>query len=129
MTVTVSGNHGRGFKGDAAGGVGMVSDPVGLGWAAISASAISDKWVVQLSSIIMSQLAQGVFFQSEVAATVEFTLCNPSMATSLDPAENNQTKWGNSLTLSPSTIVKAPVLFTACRITFGAPGTVYIGAR
>ncbi len=129
MSVTVIGNHGRGFVGRGITGVGGQNLPVGVGWCAVIGSQAGDKEVVQLSSILNGNLQQGIFFQSEAGATIEFTLCNPGMADSTDPAEAAATLWANSLAVPASTIVKAPVLFTACRITFNAPGAVYIGAR
>ena len=126
--INVSGNHGLAFMTKAPGGVGAVNLPVSMGWVSVSASKAGDSHVVQLSSIVASQIAQGVFFQAENSATVEFTLANPAIAADSDPLNSALAPWNNSLTVT-STIVKAPVLFTACKITFAAPGTVYIGVR
>ena len=129
MSVTVNGNHSKAFLGTASSGNGTQNVPQGMGWVAVTASTIGDTHVVQLSSLVMSDITQGIYFQSEAAASVQFTLANSALATSRDPAINASTVWGNTTPLTAATIVKAPVLFTCVKITFTAPGTVYIGVR
>ena len=129
MTITVNGNHSKAYLGNASSGNGIQNLPMGMGWVAITANTAADTYVVPISSILMSTINQGIFFQSETGATVEFTLCNTALATNPDPATNGSVVWGNSTTIPANTIVPAPVLFTACKITFTAPGTVYLGVR
>lgn len=129
MAITIIGNHSRGFKSSGPGGVGAHNVPAGLGWCSVSASAASDTAVLGLASLVRGDINQGIFFQSDVAATVEFTLSNPAVALSPDPAVNGSARWGNSTALAADVIKQAPIsAFTACRITFSAAGTVCIGS-
>lgn len=129
MTVTVLGNHSKGYLSESAGGNGIQNVPAGMGWVAVTGSAAGDKAVVQLTTILTGEINQGVFFQSETGASVDFTLFNPGAATSPDPLVAAAVAWGSVLALPAGQIVKAPVLFTCLRLTFTAPGTVYIGVR
>lgn len=129
MTVNAIGNHSRGYIGKGIGGNGIQNVPVGMGWASAAASEANDVWYVQLSTIVTGDINQGIFFQSEAGATVEFTLCNPGMATNDDPTVQASVLWGNSLTVPVDTITEAPVLFTVAKVTFTAPGTVYVVVR
>lgn len=129
MSITVLGNHSKAFLGRGMDGNGIQNIPQGMGWVAVSASEAGDTHVVQLSSIIASNINQGIFFQSEAGASVQFTLANPGMATDPDPLVQASVPWGNSTPIPVNTITKAPVIFSACKITFTAPGTVYIGVR
>ncbi len=129
MSVTTLGNHSKGFLSDSANGNGIQNVPVGMGWVAATASAAGDEAVIQLTTILASQINQGIFFQSEAGAAVDFTLFNPGMAASPDPLVKASVIWGSNTALPAGQIVKAPVLFTCCRIKFTAPGTVYVGVR
>jgi hypothetical protein len=129
MTVKVSGNYHKGYLGKGSGGNGTQNVSVGIGWQAITASQAGDVFYMQLTGAFLSNINQGIFFQSEVAATLEFTLCNPGLATSNDPTLQQSVLWANSTPLPANVITKAPVIFTVCKITFSAPGTVYSGVR
>jgi hypothetical protein len=130
MSVKYVGNHSKGYLGKGSDGNGIQNVTVnGMGWLAVTASVANDVAYVPLNNIIASNIDQGIFFQSEVGATVQFSLANPALAASKDPADNAGAPWGNQITLVANTIQVAPVLFTVCKITFSAPGTVYIGVR
>ncbi len=128
MTVTTLGNHSKGFLSESANGNGIQNVPVGMGWIAATASEAGDEVVIQLTSLLAGQLQQGIYFQAEAAATVAYTLFNPGLAASPDPLDQASVVWTADVAIAPG-ITKAPVLFTCMRITFGAPGTVYVGAR
>lgn len=130
MSISIVGNHSKGFLGNGVGGNGVQNIPAaGMGWVAATGSAANDTCVIALSDILASNINQGIFFQSEAAASVQFTLCSPALAKNKDPNNQASVLWGNALSLTADVITKAPVLFTACKITFTAPGTVYIGVR
>ncbi len=131
MSVTVLGNHSKASMGHGVNGNGVVNNvPAGLGWLSVTGSDAGDEHVVQLGNLMAGELNLGVFFQSEAGASVEFTLFNPAMATDPDPEVNASVLWGNTLAVpAGGAIVQAPLVFTCCKITFTAPGTVYIGVR
>lgn len=132
MTVQSLGNHSKGFLGHKGiGGHGIANKPQGIGWDTLVASEASDVYVVQLGSLVIGDINQGVFFQSEAGATVEFTLCNSELATNLDPQVQASVLWGNSLTVPAGGAIVSPgvLVFTCAKITFTAPGAVYLGAR
>ena len=130
MSITVIGNHSRGYLGHGIRGNGVQNVPVGIGWCSITASEAGETHVFQLGSVLIGDLNQGSFFQSENGASAQFTLCNPGMSTSLDPNENGSTLWGNTLAIpAGGQIIKSDLVYTACKITFTAPGTVYVGTR
>jgi hypothetical protein len=132
MTVNVNGNHGSNFLGGTGGnGIGQ-NLPVGIGWVAASGNTAGDIVVVDISSILISNLSQGIYFQSDNGATVKFSLMNPAIAKNPDPQIQAIAAplFVNSTALTAGgPIVKAPVVFTVCQITFTTPGTVFIGAR
>jgi hypothetical protein len=132
MTVKSLGNHSKGYLGHGIGGHGIANNKQGLGWDCLVASAAGDVEYVELSSLVIGDINQGVFFQSEAGATIDFTLCNSALATDRDPQAQASVLWGNTLTV-PNTkqIVTSPglILFTVLRITFTQPGAVYIGVR
>ena len=132
MTAKSLGNHSKGYLGHGIGGHGIANKQQGLGWDSIVASEIGDVYYVELASLVIGDINQGVFFQSDGGATVDFTLCNSELATNRDPQIQTSVLWNNSLTVpSGGAIVTTPTLlmFTALRITFTAPGVVYIGVR
>jgi hypothetical protein len=129
MSVTVNGNHSKGYLGRGSTGNGVQNVVQGIGWQAATASEAGDVAYLSLTGAFLSDINQGIFFQAESSATIEFTLCNSGLAASIDPTVQASVLWGNSLSLPANTITKAPVLFTVCKITFGAPGTVYMGVR
>jgi hypothetical protein len=129
MVARSLGNHAPGFKGRQMSGIGTAAKPMGLGWDSFVATDSGDQLVIQLSSIVIGDINFGVFFQASSAITVEFTLSNVATATDPDPAANAATIWGNSLSVPAGQITQAPVLFTACRITFTGPCEGYIGVR
>lgn len=130
MSITLSGNHSRGYLGKGSRGQGSQNVTVGIGWLMATASEAGDVAYFQLGDLLANNnLTQGVFFQSEAGATIDFTLCNPGLAMSPDPDDQASVLWTNSLTVPTGTITPADLVFTCARITFTAPGTVYVGAR
>lgn len=130
MAVTLIGNHSRGYMGHGFSGNGAQNVPVAMGWLSVVASEVNDVAYVQLSGIVTGDINQGVHFQSEVAATVEYTLCNPAVATNTDPAVQANVMWSNLQNVAADTVVQADVgVFTVAKIKFSAPGTFYIAVR
>lgn len=131
MTVTVLGNHSIGYLGrDNVGGHGINNNKMqGLGWVCVVGSEAGDETVVRLQDLAIGDINVGVFFQSEAGAEIEFTLVNSAQATNMDPQVQAAVLWGNTLTVPVGTITPADLLFTCCKVTFTAPGAVYIGVR
>lgn len=132
MTVTVIGNRSLGYLGhDNVGGNGINNNKMqGLGWVSLTGSAAGDEIVVRLQDLAIGDINVGVFFQSEAGASVDFTLVNSELATNMDPLIQVGALWGSTLAVpAGGTITPSEVLFTCCRVTFTAPGTVYIGVR
>lgn len=131
MAVKVLGNHSVGYLGHRnIGGHGVNNNKQqGIGWDCFVASEAGDVYVVNISDLIMEGINYGVFFQSEAGCTVDFTLCNSSLAENLDPEVQTSVLWSNTLTVPANTITPGDVLFTCLKITFTAPGAVYVGMR
>lgn len=131
MTVKSLGNHSKGYLGHGIGGHGIANKQQGLGWDTLVASAANDEAVVQIGSLVIGDINQGFFFQSDNGATATFTLCNSELASDLDPAVQTSVLWANSLTIPAGGAIVTPgvLIFTCVKIKFAAPGTVYIGAR
>lgn len=129
MTVKSLGNHSKGFLGHGIGGHGIANVPVGMGWDTLVASEASDVYYLQLSSVVTGDINRGIFFQGEVPVSIDFTLCNPALAADKDPAIQASVLWANTLAVPANTITPTDVLFTVCRITFSAPGALYVGVR
>jgi hypothetical protein len=125
----VVGNHRRGYLGHGTNGVGGQVVPVQLGWLAVTGK-VGDTAFIQLSSIVTGDINMGVFFQSEAGVTVDYTLCNPGIACSPQPADQQSTMWNGAQVIPANDITPAKFnVFTAMRITFTSPGTVYVGVR
>jgi|SRR5471030_1278467 len=129
MAVKSVGNRAKGYLGHSPSGIGSANVPVGIGWSGWGADASGDVKIVQLSALIFNDLHFGIFFQSSVPITVEFTLSNPGMAMDPDPNVQGSVLWGNSLSVPAGEITKADVLFTCCKITWSAAGEAYMGVR
>ena len=130
MTVNVQGNSSKGNLGIAPTGQGVSANyPTGMGWLCVMSNQANDVTYQALEGLLISQLAHGIFAQSSVAASLQFTLCNPAEALSLDPNLQAGVLWSPATTLVPGVITNLPVLFTAVKITFPAAGQVYFGVR
>lgn len=131
MTVTVIGNRSVGYLGpNNVGGNGINNSKMqGLGWVALVGSAAGDETIVALEDLAIGDINVGIYFQSEAGAEVEFTLANSSHAKNADPLVQASVPWGNALTVPANTITPADLLFTCCKVTFTAPGAVYVGVR
>ena len=130
MSVNALGNSSKAGLGTAATGQGVNANyPTGMGWLAVISNAAGDVTYQALEGLLISQLAHGIFAQGSVAATLQFTLCNPAEALSLDPNVQSGVLWSPATTLVPNAITNLPVLFTAVKITFPTPGVVYFGVR
>lgn len=131
MAVKVLGNRSVGYLGHHnIGGHGINNNKQqGLGWTCIVASEAGDEYVVNLSDLTIGDVNFGIFFQSEAGCSIDFTLCNSSLAEDLDPQVQPSVLWSNTLAVPANTIVPGVVLFTCCKITFTAPGALYIGIR
>lgn len=124
----IIGNHRRGYMGHGLNGVGTEQVPVEQGWAAVTGKA-NDVAYLMLGPLLVGGVNQGVFFQSEVPVTVDFTLCNPGMAMSSQPDTQGMVMWDGAQAVPADVITAAKYnVFTTMRITFGgAGGTCYIG--
>ena len=124
------GNHHVGYKGHGINGTGAERLTVEMGWGTVAGKS-GDVAYIQLSSLVTGDINMGVYFQSEVPVTIDYTLCNPGIAISPEPEDQDATRWtGAQLIPGDGTIVAAvhPV-FTAIRVTFGGPGSLYMGVR
>ena len=131
MAVNVIGNHSRAYLGHGINGNGIQNVPVGMGWTQGSASEAGDVWLLQLTTVVTGDINQGIFFQSEAGATVEFTLFNPGIAGEHDAVSQASVMYDPTVLTVPAggEIVEAPSIFTIAKITFTAPGTVYVAVR
>lgn len=128
MTVRTIGNHGSNRRlGSQNLGLGGQHIPVRISWVSISADTAGDVYVWDISNIGSMDINQGIFFQPTAAMTVDFTLSPLNIALDPDPAVSAGATWGNSLDLTAPDIVRSALLFTAIKITFTEPGTLYIG--
>lgn len=124
--IVATGNHGRGYLGHGIDGVGTANVPTAFGWLAVSGD-VGSTFVVQMGSLVKADINQGIYFQSAVSVDVDFTLCNPGLAASVDPANQASVIWSNTLSVAANgPIVQAPILFTAIRLTFHGKGVCYI---
>lgn len=123
------GNHHKGYKGHGVEGTGIQNVTVQMGWGSVSGRS-GDVCYVQLSSMVTGDINQGVFFQSECPVTIDFTLVNPGLSASLDPADQDAVMWANTQTVAANDIVESNIpVFTVMRITFGGSGTFYTAVR
>jgi len=123
------GNHHNGYKGHGITGTGAERVTVEMGWGTVAGKS-GDVAFIQLSSMVTGDINQGVFFQSEVPVTVDYTLCNPGIAASPEPECQDATLWNGAQSVSAGVMTKAdwPV-FTVIRVTFGGNGSFYAGVR
>jgi hypothetical protein len=124
------GNHHAGYKGHGITGTGNERLTVEMGWGTVAGKS-GDVAYIQLSSLVTGDINMGVYFQSEVPVTIDYTLCNPGIAISPDPDDQAATLWtGAQAVPGDGTIVTAahPV-FTVIRVTFGGDGSLYVGVR
>lgn len=129
MTANVLGNHAKGYKGDGIRGTGNQLVPVQMGWAAVSGKA-GEIAFVQLSGLVTGDINQGVFFQTEAAVNVRFTLANPGTVLDPDPIARGAALWTPVQAVAPGTIEQADFsAFTIMEMTFTAPGTCYVVVR
>lgn len=126
---TFIGNHHRGYLGHGAEGTGTQNVTVQMGWGSISGRA-GEIGYIQLSSLAITDINQGVFFQSECPVTIDYTLCNPSMSISFDPDVQDMALWDGAQAIPVGTMTEAAFsVFTALRVTFNGDGTLYMGVR
>lgn len=117
--VTFLGNHGLASLGGRA---ASQQPPAGFGYlvARGNAGAVGVAHSSGLQMII-GRVNIGVFMQSDVPVTVQFTL-------SPDPTAADAV-WGSQITVSPSDIQKVNLAFTGIKVTFGTSGgSLFIGA-
>jgi hypothetical protein len=123
------GNHHKGYKGPGVSGTGIQNVTVEMGWGSVTGHS-GDVCYAQLSSLVTGDINQGVFFQSECPVSVAYTLVNPGLAASLDPADQQAVMWTNEQAITANEIIEATCpVFTVMRITFGGSGTVYAATR
>lgn len=123
------GNHHHGYLGHGAWGTGAENVTVQLGWGSIAGHS-GDVAYIQLSSMLQGDINQGIFFQSECPVTIDYTLCNPALASDYDPEVQASVLWSDTQTIPVNDITKSTAaLFTVLRVMFGGEGTLYIGVR
>ncbi len=126
---TILSNHSSIAYGPGIRGVFNQRVPVNMGWVSISGKA-GDVAFIQLSSLVIGDINQGVFYQSEVAATAEYTLCNPGLTQDMSPEAQAAVLWTDSQDIAANQMVKADwSVFTSVKITLQGDGTLYIGVR
>lgn len=126
---TFQGNHGAAYRHPAMNGAGAQFVTVQMGWGCASGKS-GDHIYCQLSGLVTGDINQGVFFQSEVPITVDYTLQNPGIALDLDPNNQADVMWDGAQSIPPGVITRADQsVFTVCRVTMGGDGTVNIGVR
>lgn len=115
--------------GNRGGMAGSSVDMAPFGWVSI-AGDINEVVIIDAASIPLKYGATnlGCFFQSEVNATLDFTLCHPSLAKNPDAAAQLNVLWGSTKSVTPKDITGVLFPFTAVRIKFAAKGILYIGA-
>lgn len=123
------GNHHRGYIGHGSEGVGVQDVTVQMGWGSVTGKT-GDVAFIQLSSLAITDINQGVFFQSECPVVIDYTLCNPSMSISFDPDIQASVLWDGAQAIPVGTMTEAEFgVFTAVRVTFNGNGTLYMGVR
>lgn len=123
------GNHGAAARHPALNGVGAQNVTVQMGWGSGGGKS-GDKLYVQLSGLVTGDINQGVFFQSDVPITVDYTLQNPGLALDMDPDIQSGVLWDGAQVIPAGVITEAEFsVFTVCRITMGGNGTFNIGVR
>lgn len=123
------GNHGQAYRHPALNGAGALFVTVQMGWGCGSGKT-GDKIYVQLSGMVTGDINQGVFFQSDVPITVDYTLQNPAIATDLDPDIQSGVLWDGAQAVPTGKMTKADwSVFTVCRVTMGGDGTFNIAVR
>ena len=118
-----------GSRGEPHEGVGIAGQPSQAGGGSLTGKS-GDIGYIPMSAILPSGgLNQGVFFQSEVAVSIDYTMCGLGLATSSEPAAQAATLWTNSQSVAANDIVEATVhAFNCMRVTFNGDGTLYVGA-
>lgn len=123
----IIGNHSRGFKTHGFDGQRGFNLPVGMGWCSVVGES-GDTCVIQLTSLTLKDVNQGVYFQSTVPVSVEYSLANPGPLISQNPTIRNAGPWSPAQTVAPGNIVKADwPIFTAIKVTLNGDGALYIG--
>jgi len=133
MAAKVTGNRGGTLYGGA-GGVGQRSTPDGsIGQVTISGKAGDFALLRAVDVSSVGDVQQGWFFQANgtpsPSATVEFTCAEGAWACNPDPEVQANVPWANALDLTTTAITKAPVAFSAIKVTFTNPGEVYVVCR
>jgi hypothetical protein len=133
MAAKVSGNRG-GTQYGGSGGVGQRSTPDGsIGQVTISGQAGDVAYLRAVDVSSMGDVQQGWFFQANgtpsPSASISFTCAEGAWACNPDPAVQAIVPWANALPLTTTTITKAPVAFSAIKVTFTNPGEVYVVSR
>lgn len=145
MAAKIIGNHGSYLMHGLSGvGTENVADP-SIGWVAVSGRA-GDYIVLSAADIhgviTSAGVQRGYFFQGDGSATgtVKFTLANAGWAKSTDPAIQAQVAWADpptaptaltspAISITGDTIFWYAGAFSALKVTFTAPGIVFIVAR
>lgn len=110
-------------------GVGVAGWPQQSGGGSMTGKAGEIGYIPLGGIMPASGLNQGVFLQSEVAVDIEYTLCNPALATNPDPAVQAAVLWADLQSLTAGALVRAtPLVFACMKVTFNGDGTLYIGA-
>lgn len=129
MSAKIIGNHGYYNRGGISGvGVEEIGPLVGQLTTVVadSASVIA----LSVAQVATSTYQMGICVQSDVAATIKYSLSNPALAASQDPDVRAQAIWTTAQTITPNAIdIVTPLFFTAMEITFPSAGFLYVYAR
>jgi hypothetical protein len=84
--------------------------------------------LIALSDILPVGMNQAVYVQSEVAAVIDFTLCEPGNVVNSNPDVQDSVMWDGAQAVTAKKMTKLdwPV-FTYIRVTFTDAGTIYVG--
>lgn len=128
-TPAFKGNSGAAYRHPGLNGAGHSFVTVQMGWGTGGGKS-GDVLYLQLSGLVTGDINQGVFFQSEVPITVDYTLQNPSVALDFDPDNQADVLWDGAQAIPVKTITAAAFpIFTCARITMGGDGTFCVGVR
>ncbi len=120
------GNHGASFKHGSSGD--FTSDlPVAMGWGRMTGKT-GDVGYISLSDLLHGDVNQAVYCQSEVAVTLDYTLCEPGRIMNAEPLIQNEIMWDGAQAVAPTVMTKCDFpVFTFMRVTFTGDGTIFFG--
>lgn len=129
--MSIFGNRGPGWKGAHVQGVGISARGAQFGsWVAFTGKA-GQVLYVGVSQALPGMFENSMAIQSNMAVTLEFTLCEENLVTSGDPLVAESATWGSSQSVPANDIVELNngLPFTGIKFTFTGDTVLYIMAR